>query len=334
MRYPNVEGYVYALRKPSITADFAKLEPLAIEPDKRPTATFLRIVTDHVEGGVRGKGIGEFVEHNRQDYYARHHMQEIEFEIARYVVAGLVGEGPQAPVRGSARTRGLARHELFPQVLRIVHRYVASKVDFQGVNKCELGLDEYVRLIKERLLAAIVPDEQQGESPLLPVLNRYSPIGTTATIDFTTKREVHTTVRSHVNAIVLDSNWEQTAAFYLEQKTELVDFYVRNVRPFVLIPYEYDGVPRTYEPDYLVRLRSGLNLILEVKGEEDDQDKAKYQGAQRWATAVNNWGRLGRWAFLVCRKMHKLPAMLAELNAGQIPGGVTGSGAGSHAKPQ
>ena len=44
-----------------------------------------------------------------------------------------------------------------------------------------------------------------------------------------------------------------------------------------------------------------MMLVLEVKGEETDQDHAKHQAAQRWVSAVNNWGRLGTWAFDVCR---------------------------------
>lgn len=44
---------------------------------------------------------------------------------------------------------------------------------------------------------------------------RYKPIGSTADVDFTTKQNVHSTKRSHVNAVVLDSSWEQAAAFYL-----------------------------------------------------------------------------------------------------------------------
>ena len=279
IRFPNVEGYVYALRKPSVKADFAHLERLVVEPEKTPTATFLKIITDHLEGATRGGGIGEFVEHNRQEYYARNHLQQIEFEIARQIVAALVGEGSQAPVKGSARMRGLARHQLFPQVLKIVRRYVSEKVDFRGMNPCELGLERYVRRIKERLLDAILPDEQEGEMPILPILNRYKPIGTTVDVDFTTKRNVHSTQRSHVNAVVLDSSWEQTAAFYLEQQTDHVFCYVRNDRPFLLIPYEYEGVQHHYEPDYLVSLRKGKTLILETKGEEDDQDRAKYQAA-------------------------------------------------------
>ena len=312
IRFPNVEGYVYALRKPSIKADLSHFERLVIEPERTPTATFLRIISDHLEGGVRGGGIGEYVEHNRSEYYAHHHLQEIEFEIARQIVASLVGEGSQAPVRGSARVRGLARHELFPQVLRIVRHYVAHKVDFRGTNPCELGLEKYVRRIKERMLDAIVPDEQEGEMPLLPIINRYKPIGTTAEVDFTTKRNVHGTFRSHVNAVVLDSSWEQMAAFYLEQQTDHVFCYVRNDRPFLLIPYEYEGVQHYYEPDYILRMVNGSTLILEIKGEEDDQDRAKHQAARRWITAVNNWGRLGAWDFLVCRDPQMLPQDLAK----------------------
>jgi type III restriction enzyme len=313
IRFPNVEGYVYALRKPSIKANFKHLQRLVIEPEKTPTATFLRIVTDHLEGGARGGGLGEFVEHNRQEYYARNHLQQIEFEIARQIVASLVGEGPQAPVKGTARMRGLARHQLFPQVLRIVRRYVSEKVDFRGVPHGELGLEKYVRRIKERLLDAIVPDEQEGEMPILPILNRYKSIGTTGDVDFTTKRNVHSTQRSHVNAVVLDSSWEQTAAFYLEQQTDHVLCYARNDRPFLLIPYEYEGVQHHYEPDYLVRLRNKRTLILETKGEEDDQDRAKYQAARRWITAVNNWGRLGSWEFAVCRDPALIPRQIAGM---------------------
>ncbi len=314
LRFPNVEGYVYALRKPSVKADFSTLERLVIEPETTPTATFLRIITDHLEGGALGGGIGDFVEHNRAEYYAHNHPQGIEFEIARQIVAALVGEGAQAPVRGSARTRGLARHELFPQVLRIVRRYVREKVDFRGVNPCELGLERYVRRIKERLLDAIMPDEQEGETPILPVMNRHKPVGTTADVDFTTKRNVHGAQRSHVNAVVLDSTWEQTAAFYLEQQTDHVFCYVRNDRPFLLIPYEYEGVPHHFEPDYLVRLKSGKMVVLEMKGEEDDQDQAKYQAAHRWITAVNNWGRLGAWDFAICRDPQTLPKTLASFS--------------------
>ncbi|MFZ1947122.1 MAG: DEAD/DEAH box helicase family protein [bacterium] len=313
MHFPNVEGYRYELRQPVVKADFSTLERLVVEPDETPTSTFLRIVTDHLEGAVRGGGAGAFIEHNRQEYYKTVHVQQIEFEIARMIVGDLVGEGVDAPVRGSAKMRGHARQSLFPQVLRIVRRYIDEKVDLRGVHRSEIGLDRYVRRIRERLLEAILPDEAQGETPIQPILSRFKPVGTTAEIDTTTKRNVHSTQRSHVNAVVLDSSWEQAAAFYLEQQADHVFCYVRNAPAFLLIPYEYEGVDQRYEPDYLVRLRNGKTILLEIKGEEDDSDKAKHQAARRWIAAVNNWGRLGSWDFLVCRDPHVLPRQLAAL---------------------
>jgi len=190
-------------------------------------------------------------------------------------------------------------------------------VNFREQHPCELGLEKYVRRIKELLLDAIVPNEQEGETPLLPILNRYKPIGSTADVDFTTKRNVHSTQRSHVNAVVLDSTWEQTAAFYLEMQTDHVFSYVRNDRPFLLIPYEYEGAQHHFEPDYVVRLRNGQTLVLEMKGEEDDQDRQKYQAARRWVVAVNNWGRLGAWDFDVCHDPQMLPRLVAGI--GQMP---------------
>jgi type III restriction enzyme len=56
-----------------------------------------------------------------------------------------------------------------------------------------------------------------------------------------------------------------------------------------------------------------LTLVLEVKGFEDNQTTAKHEGARRWVRAVNNWGKLGRWAFHVCRNPQMLERELAYL---------------------
>ncbi len=316
IRFPNVEGYVYALSKPLIRADVASMERLIMQPEETPTATFVKVVAGYAEGSAGAAGTGSFIEQNRQQFYAMTHPQAIEFEIARQVVAALVGEGAQAPVGGTARMRGFARHQLYPQVLRYVHQYVRSKVDWRGAHPCELGLEKYVQRIKERLLDAIEPDDARGETPLMPLLNRFKPIGTTADIDFTTTKEVHSCQRSHVNALVLDSKWEQTAAFYLELRHDLAPFYVRNERPFLLIPYDYEGVSHYYETDYLVRLIDGRTLLLEVKGQETDQARAKHQAAKRWISAINHWGKLGQWEFAVCYDPQLLPSVLESVLAG------------------
>lgn len=108
-------------------------------------------------------------------------------------------------------------------------------MDFHGAHPCELGLEKYVNQVVSRLINAIEPDDTQGEAPLLPILNRYRPIGTTAEVDFKTTRPCVFTQFSHLNQVAGNTNtWEHVAA-------------------------------------------------------------------NRWVSAVNNWGQLGRWEFQVCR---------------------------------
>ncbi len=66
-------------------------------------------------------------------------------------------------------------------------------------------------------------------------------------------------------------------------------------------------------PDFLVRLVDGRTLILEMKGFEPDEDKAKHEAAKRWVSAVNHWGQLGTWLFLVCYDPQTLESQLASL---------------------
>ena len=68
-----------------------------------------------------------------------------------------------------------------------------------------------------------------------------------------------------------------------------------------------------YFPDYLVLLTDGSTLLLEIKGEEDNQDRAKHQATKRWLAAVNHWGKLGRWRFHVCHDPQMLERELEWL---------------------
>jgi hypothetical protein len=67
--------------------------------------------------------------------------------------------------------------------------------------------------------------------------------------------------QSEAQAVVLDSSWEQTAAFYLQQQEGAVYSYAKNEPSFLLTPYEYEGVQQSFEPDYLVRLMNGKPLF-------------------------------------------------------------------------
>jgi type III restriction enzyme len=57
---------------------------------------------------------------------------------------------------------------------------------------------------------------------------------------------------------------------------------------------------------------NGTTIVLEIKGRSHEDTDAKHQAARRWVSAVNNWGKLGRWDFLVCRDPQKVPEALAD----------------------
>ena len=310
IRFPVVEGYTFALKKNLIKADVAGMESLHVEPSHEPTAVFVKPRVGYELGEPTLFGPGDFENQDREAFYASTHIQQIKFQVARRVVDGLLGFGDGLDGRDKVVA---SRHQLFPQVYRYVDEYVQTKVDFAGVNPCELGLQRYMKLVSERLMAAIQPDNEHGEQPLMPILNHYKPVGSTAEVDFKTVQRVHSTSKSHVNQVVLDNRtWESAAAFRLEQ-SPLVEYYVKNDHLGLSIPYEYDGINHYYEPDFLIEMTNGVTLVLEIKGYEDDQDRAKHEAARRWVSAVNNWGRLGRWEFDVCRNPQTLGQELERM---------------------
>ena len=309
IRFPVVEGYTFDLKRNLIKADVSVMDRLSLEPNHDPTATFIKPRVGYDMGVPTLFGPGDFEVQDREAFYESTHLQQIKFQIARRVVddlTGYTGNGANTNTR-------FARHLLFPQVYRLADEYVGTKIDFWQEDERELGLDRYMKIVAQRLMSAIEPNDEEGEPPLLPILNRYRPIATTAGVDFKTVQRVHGTAKSHLNQVVLDTRtWESAAAFRLEE-SNLVESYARNDRLGLTIAYEYGGESHYYEPDFLVRLVNGLSLVLETKGYQSNQDGAKHEAARKWVSAVNNWGQMGKWDFHVCYNPHTLGQELKDL---------------------
>ena len=314
IRFPVVEGYVASLKRNLVTADVGNVERTALDAWSVPTAAFVRPQVGYQIGHPSAHGGFGFELVDRQAYYDSVHPQTIEFEIAREIVRALT----EAAHPGKERLRRESRSALFPQVLRIVQSYVHQRVQLNGLHPCEVGLQTYAQRIIGLLIAAITPDDAKGEAPLLPRLNRYKPIDSTESVHFKTVKPVQVTGASHLNFVACDTNsWEQAAMFQLEKlaKEGVVLCYARNDRLEFNIPYEFYGNPQVYEPDFMVRLRNPLNVVLEIKGKSHEDTDAKHQAARRWVSAVNHWGSLGEWGFLVCREPQRLAEGFAQLLA-------------------
>lgn len=69
---------------------------------------------------------------------------------------------------------------------------------------------------------------------------------------------------------------------------------------------EFDKKASRYVPDFLVALEladgARVSLILEIKGQETEQDRAKWSAARQWVRAVNNHGGFGAWDYRICKQ--------------------------------
>lgn len=143
------------------------------------------------------------------------------------------------------------------------------------------------------------------------VYDEYEPIGSTDHLAFYTTKPCVPTLKSHLSHAVCDSQLEAKIAAQLEHIPQ-VTAYAKNDRLFLDIPYQYLGQTRRYRPDFIVRLDSGLHVLVEGKGKPTEADDAKATAARRWTHAVTTWGELGPWTHIVCYQPDTLADALAQ----------------------
>lgn len=306
IEFPRVEGYVFDV-KSRIKADISKIKELTVDPSKEPTRVVVKGTVGYKIGFPTRLGPGQEELQDRKPFHETKRVQEIVFEIAKRITNAL---------KDREKFQWQAREMLFPQVLSIVKKYIAEKVRFIDAKPNEMALEKYIQLIVERLLASIEPDTAEGEAPLLPIIERFRPKGSTSEVLFRTVRRSHPTLKSHVSHVVTDNkSWEHTVAFYLEDNPNVIS-YVKNDHLDFSIPYDFLGLRHYYYPDFLVRYRTGkkeITIILEIKGYESEQDRQKKVSAERWVKAVNYHGGYGIWELIECRDPRNIDKILNGL---------------------
>ena len=69
--------------------------------------------------------------------------------------------------------------------------------------------------------------------------------------------------------------------------------WVKNDHLGFEILYIFKGVVRRFLPDFLICLIDGRQLVLDVKGEDSDQNRTKCRFLAEWVRGVNADGRFG-----------------------------------------
>jgi type III restriction enzyme len=290
IRFPRVEGYSQAVRN-RITVDWERVPPLWVDPLDIPSEVQVKASLPASRPSLLGPGRLEDVTLN--PFRSGRRVQELAFELSRDLLREYVARGAS----------DVPPHALFPQILRIVTRYLAERVHPKPpAERVDVFLSPYYGWAIEALVQAIQPDASAGEAPEVPRYEANRGPGSTADVDFWTTREVREVVKSHVNYVVADTaKWEQSAAFHLDRHPR-VEAFVKNAGLGLAIPYLHNGQPHDYQPDFLVRVQGDepLTLVLETKG-YDPLAEVKAAAAERWVAAVNADGRYGRWVYAVAR---------------------------------
>ena len=75
-----------------------------------------------------------------------------------------------------------------------------------------------------------------------------------------------------------------------------VESWAKNDHLGFVIKYIHNGIIRDFWPDFLIRLKNNVTLVLEIKGRDDKQNQTKREYLKEWVDVINEDGKYGTWA--------------------------------------
>jgi type III restriction enzyme len=150
----------------------------------------------------------------------------------------------------------------------------------------------------------------ENTDALTPVFDRENPIRSSIDISsWWSSKPCERFEKTHTNLVVCDSSWE-----YLESKTinesNHVKSFIKNDHLNFVVFYNFQGVVRRFFPDFICKLTNGKNLIIETKGQDNEQNKTKRAYLDEWCKAINQYGGFGHWAWEVSFDPNDLQSLI------------------------
>jgi type III restriction enzyme len=301
IRFPRVEGFAHA-PSANLAVDWERFPEMVIDPTRIPPEVEMKAGLPTNSGRPSLYGPGKLDTASLKDYREAHRPQTRIAETARDLV--------RIHRDGCDSSSGFHPGALFPQFVKILQTALDTRVRAHRPSTvADVFLAPYYGLLVERILSCLRHDDQVRE---VVRLERSRGPGSTAEVDFVTRREPLDVRKSHLNYAVPDSSWERVAAVALDNHPN-VKCFVKNAGLGFSIPYVHAGQGHDYVPDFLVRLEGSeeRHVIVETKG-FDDRLSEKNLAAQRWVDAVNADGRFGTWSYLLLRNKERIAEEILE----------------------
>lgn len=203
----------------------------------------------------------------------------------------------------SGRFTGTREYLVF-QLIRLVEQFLDSeKLDIPSLFhrdplRKRILISLNIDLVVQHLLRFI---EEQNMERIELVFDEEYPIGSTRYMrTWYTTKVCHPTQKSQISHMIADSAWEQYAANTFEMSGRVSDqvlAYTKNDHLGFQVYYLWNGARRRFVPDFLVQLANGKMLVLEIKGEDTEQNRMKRSALDIWVKGVNEKGGFGVWCW-------------------------------------
>ncbi|CAK0778412.1 type III restriction enzyme [Gammaproteobacteria bacterium] len=279
IRWPNVLR-VDTVVRPVLVVDWSIVDPLTLNPAETPISAELAPAV----GGATDLSKVEVIDLERLPDDFR--LQRLIFKAARRAFDVLQGQ-----FRGN-------REYLVFQLIRLAEQFLES-------DRLTIPTDYHSEALLRRILIALNLDlivahllryvTEQNQERLEPIFDEEKPIGSTADMrTWYSTRPCQPTGKSQISHVVGDSSWEIYTANLLEDNPH-VRAYAKNDHLGFQLHYLWNGSKRRFIPDFLIRFTNGAALVLEIKGEDSEQHRAKRQSLAAWIEAVNTTSGFGTW---------------------------------------
>lgn len=110
----------------------------------------------------------------------------------------------------------------------------------------------------------------------------------------------------------MDSKFEEAVVFELELNPN-VKSWVKNDHLGFDVIYVYQGIVHKYWPDFLIKLKNDLMVILEIKGQDTEKDRTKREYLDEWVKAVNEDGRFGEWTWDIAFSQSDVKGIISKI---------------------
>ena len=298
IRWPNVLR-VDAIVRPLLTMDWNEVEPLTLDPAQTPISAE---IAPALNGATDWSKIHEIdLEKLPEDF----RLQRLMFKAVRKALEELQGRFKGNP------------DFLVVQMIRLVEQFFAS-------DKLVIPSLFHQESLRRRILFSLNIDQivqhllhhiyEKNTERMEPVFDEESPIGSTRHMrTWYTTKPCHSTAKSQISHMIADSAWEQYAANLMEKRTDVVA-YAKNDHLGFQIHYLWNGSRRRFLPDFLIRLSNGKTLVLEIKGEDSAQNRAKRSALDIWVKAVNAKSGFGAWTWDVVFQPAQMQDVIKKWN--------------------